>query len=164
MVSGLVERYGRTGFAAITSLIWFLPMASWAGSSDLSPVDRTAVPTVSAAIGGVGFVVWLILLTQLRRYPVTERTRRYALTQMSSNEKTWNLILFIFVAGAIAWLNAAATVDWGPLASALGSGRPGPLAFAGALTLFLIVMIAGIVFSWRKASTAFRERSAQQAR
>ena len=158
-MSRLVERYGRAGFAAIASVIWFVPMASWAGSSDLSPVDRTAVPTVSATLGAIGFVVWLVLLTQLHRYPESKRVRRYSLGQMSQREKIWNLVLFLFICGAVAWLNAAATVDWGPLGSDLSSGRTGAFVIAGALAIFLLAMVAGMIFSWRKSEAAFRVRA-----
>src|ERR1700686_2419659 len=86
VISRLVDRFGRSGFAALTSLIWALPMAAWAGSSDLSPVDKTAYPRVAATIGGVMFVVWLILLAWLLRVHVTPRRHRFALAQMSPAE------------------------------------------------------------------------------
>src|SRR5258706_15978560 len=66
MVNRLVERYGRTGFAALSSVIWALPMAAWAGSPDLSPLDKTADPWGAPAIGLVMLVVWLVLLTRPR--------------------------------------------------------------------------------------------------
>jgi hypothetical protein len=153
-----VERYGRTGFAAITSVIWALPMAAWAGSSDLSPMDKTAYPWIALAIGLVMLVVWIVLLTRLGRVPVSPRQRRFDLAQMSSSEKVWILALVAFGAGLIAWLNAAATVDWGPFGTALGSGKPGPIAFGAGLAVYVIVMVAGMWFSSRKASAAFRTR------
>jgi len=153
-----VERYGRTGFAAITSVIWALPMAAWAGSSDLSPMDKTAYPWIALAIGLVMLVVWIVLLTRLGKIPVSPRQRRFDLAQMSRSEKVWILALVAFGAGLIAWLNAAATVDWGPFGTALGSGQPGPLAFAAGLAVYVIVMVAGMWFSARKASAAFRTR------
>ena len=76
-MSKLVERFGHTGFAAISSVIWALPMAAWAGSSDLSPVDKTATPTIAFTIGAVLFVVWLILIANLGRIQVTRRQRRF---------------------------------------------------------------------------------------
>lgn len=155
-----VDRYGRTGFAAITSVIWALPMAAWAGSSDLSPVDKTAYPWIALGIGIVMLVVWIVLLSRLGRIPVTPRQRRFDLAQMSRSEKTWNLILLGFVAGLIAWLNAAATVDWGPLGTAIGSGKPGPLLFSAGLAVYVIVMVAGILLSVVKAKSAFRRRIA----
>jgi hypothetical protein len=157
-VSRLVDRYGRTGFAAISSVIWALPMAAWAGSADLSPIDQTAYPWIALAIGLVMLVVWLVLLSRLRTFPVSPRQRRFDMTQMSSSEKGWILVLLVFVAGLIAWLNAAATVDWGPLGTALGSGKPGPLLFVAALAVYVVVMVAGIWFSVRKARAAFRRR------
>ncbi len=155
-----VDRYGRTGFAAITSLIWALPMAAWAGSADLSPIDQTAYPWIALGIGIVMLVVWIVLLSRLGRIHMTPRQRRFELAQMSNSEKAWILVLLLFVAGLIAWLNAAATVDWGPLGTALGSGKPGPLLFAAGLAIYVIVMVAGIWVSVRKAKSAFRRRIA----
>jgi hypothetical protein len=154
-----VDRYGRTGFAAITSLIWALPMAAWAGSADLSPIDKTAYPWIALGIGLVMLVVWIVLLTRLGKVPVSPRERRFDITQMSRSERVWVLAVVAFGAGLIAWLNAAATVDWGPLGSAVGSGKLGPILFASVLALFLVAMVAGIWFSWRRAGTAFRLRT-----
>ena len=97
-----VERYGRTGFAAITSVIWFLPMAAWAGSADLSPIDQTAYPWIALGIGIVMLVVWIVLLTRLRGIPVTPRQRRFDYAQMSTREKVWILVLLVFIAGLMA--------------------------------------------------------------
>lgn len=153
-----VDRYGRTGFAAITSLIWALPMAAWAGSADLSPIDTTAYPWIALGIGLVMLVVWFVLLSRLGRIPLSPRQRRFDPAQMSRSERVWILALVAFAAGLIAWLNAAATVDWAPLGTAVQSGKPGPLAFAAGLALYLVVMVAGILLSWRKAGAAFRVR------
>jgi membrane protease YdiL (CAAX protease family) len=155
----LVDRYGRTGFAAITSLMWALPMAAWAGSADLSPIDKTAYPWIALGIGVVMLVVWIVLITRLGRIPVSPRQRRFDLGQMSRSEKVWILALVAFVAGLIALLNAAATVDWAPLGSAVGSGRLGPTLFAAALAIYLVVMVAGIWLSWRRSAAAFRKRT-----
>ena len=108
-MSRLVERFGRTGFAAISSVIWALPMAAWAGSSDLSPVDKTATPTIAFTIGAVMFVVWLILIARLGRIPVSRRQRRFDIGQMSAPEKRWTLACIAFATGLVAWLNAAAS-------------------------------------------------------
>jgi hypothetical protein len=153
-----VDRFGRTGAAAITSLIWALPMAAWAGSSDLSPIDQTAYPWVALTIGIVMLAVWLFLLTRLGRIPVAPRQRRLDLAQMSRSEKRWTLALVAFGAGLIAWLNGAATVDWTPLGAAVGSGKVGPILFATALAAFLVAMLAGIGFSWHRSREAFLER------
>src|SRR5215510_6510594 len=91
MVNRLVERYGRTGFAALSSVIWALPMAAWAGSADLSPIDKTAYPWIALSIGLVMLVVWLVLLSRLGRIAVTSRPRRFDLTQMTKSEKRWTL-------------------------------------------------------------------------
>ena len=159
----MVDRFGRTGFAAITSLIWALPMAAWAGSADLSPIDKTAYPWIALGIGVVMLLVWLVLLSRLGGIPVSSRQRRFDLAQMTPSEKRWTLATAAFATGLIAWLNGAATVDWGPLGSAIGAGKPGPIVFAIALALFLVAMIAGIWFSWRKASAAYRGRRAGAA-
>jgi membrane protease YdiL (CAAX protease family) len=159
MINRLVERFGKTGFAAVSSIIWALPMAAWAGSADLSPVDRTATPTIALAIGVVMLIVWLVLIAGLRRVHVTSRQRRFDIGQMSPSEKRWTLACAAFATGLIAWLNAAATVDWGPLGSAIKAGEAGPMVFAAALALFAIVMVAGIAFTWRKESQAFSLRA-----
>jgi hypothetical protein len=158
-MSRLVDRFGRTGFAALSSLIWALPMAAWAGSADLSPIDKTAYPWIALAIGLVMLVVWLVLLSRLGSIPVSPRERRFDIGQMSRPERVWILAAVAFATGLIAWLNAAATVDWGPLGSAVGSGKAGPMAFAAILGIFLVAMVAGIWLSWRKAGAAFRTRA-----
>jgi hypothetical protein len=160
-MSRLVDRFGRTGFAALSSLIWALPMAAWAGSADLSPIDKTAYPWVALAIGLVMLVVWFVLLSRLGKIPVTPRERRFDMSQMSRSEKVWILAAVAFAAGLIAWLNAAATVDWGPLGSAIGSGKAGPIAFAAGLAVYVVVMVAGIWISVAKARHAFRRRVAR---
>ena len=159
-MSRWVDRFGRTGFAAITSVIWFLPMAAWAGSADLSPIDQTAYPWIALGIGIVMLVVWIVLITRLGRIAVTPRQRRFDYGQMSTSEKGWILVLLVFVSGLIAFLNAAATVDWSPMGAALGSGKPGPLLFAVGLAVYVVVMVAGIWVSVRKVRDAFRRRSA----
>jgi len=157
-MSQLVERFGRTGAAAVTSLIWFVPMAAWAGSSDLSPIDQTAYPKVALAIGVVMLIVWFALLTRITKAPASKDQHRLDLAQMSTSEKRWTLGLIAFGSGLIAWLNAAATVDWSPLPAAVGSGRPGAILFAIALFAFLIAMLAGLWVSWRKSALAYRLR------
>lgn len=155
----LVDRFGKTGFAAITSLIWALPMAAWAGSADLSPIDRTATPSIALGIGVVMLVIWLVLVASLGRVRVSPRQRRFDITQMSPSEKRWTLAAAAFATGLIAWLNAAATVDWGPLGSAIGAGKVGPIVLAVGLALYVVVMAAGIWFSWRKETEAYHRRA-----
>lgn len=157
----LVDRFGRTGFAALASVIWFIPMAAWAGSFDLSPMDKTAYPWIALGIGLVMLAVWIVLLTRLRSIPVAARQRRFDLAQMTRDEKRWSLVTIAFALGAIAWLNTAATVDWTPLVSGLGAGNIATVLFAVALAVFLAVMVAGIAFSWRKESAAFQQRLAR---
>jgi hypothetical protein len=164
MVNRLVERYGRTGFAAISSVIWFFPMAAWAGSFDLSPMDKTAYPWIALGIGVVMLVVWLVILSRLRAIPVSSRQRRFDLGQMSTGEKRWSLGCAAFLLGLIAWLNAAATVDWGPLGSALARGETGPELFAAALALFVVVMVGGIVWTARGTNRAYGLRLLSSSR
>lgn len=158
-MKGLVERFGRTGFAAISSVIWLLPMAAWAGSADLSPVDKTATPSIAFGVGVVMLVVWLILIASLGRFQVSQRQRRFDIAQMTPSEKRWILACIAFALGLIAWLNGAATVDWGPLGSAIAAGKVGPSLLAAGLAIFLLAMAAGVWFSWRKESEAYRRRS-----
>jgi hypothetical protein len=154
----LVERFGRTGFAALASLIWALPMAAWAGSADLSPIDTTAYPWIALSIGLVMLVVWIVLISQLGRVKVTPKQRRFDLSQMSRGEKRWTLATIAFGTGLIAWFNAAATVDWTPLISGVAAGKAGDLLLALGLAAFLVAMLAGVALSWRRASAAFQER------
>jgi hypothetical protein len=162
VIAGLVDRYGRVGFAALASLLWAVPMAAWAGSFDLSPMDKTAYPWIAFAIGLVMLAVWIVILTRLGRIRVTARPHRFDLARMTSSERRWSLGLAAFAVGLIAWLNAAATVDWGPLISAVGAGQAGPMVFALALFLFLVVMVAGVWVTWRRSTEAFRSRAAER--
>lgn len=156
---GLVERFGRTGFAAITSVIWLLPMAAWAGSADLSPIDKTATPSIAFGIGVVMLVVWLALVASLGRFPVSSRQRRWDIAQMSPPEKRWTLACLAFALGLIAWLNAAATVDWAPLGSAIAAGKVGPTLLAIGLAIFLVAMTAGVLWTLRKETEAYHQRT-----
>ena len=157
-MSRIVDRLGRTGFAALTSLIWALPMAAWAGSADLSPIDKTAYPWIALSIGLVMLVAWLILLTRLRKIEVTTRPRRLDFAQMSRDEKRWGLVFFVFVCGVVAWLNAAATVDWSPLARSLAGGNASALMITATLGVVLAALVAGAILSWRRYSAAYRRR------
>ena len=157
-----VDRFGRTGFAAVTSLIWALPMAAWAGSADLSPIDQTAYPWIALTIGVVMFAVWIFLLTRIGRIPVAPRQRRLDMAQMSTSEKRWTLALVAFGAGLIALLNGAATVEWGPLAGAIRDGKVGPILLAVGLAVYLAVMLSGIWLSWRRSRTAFAARRSRR--
>jgi hypothetical protein len=156
----LVDRFGRTGFALLASLIWAIPMAAWAGSADLSPIDQTAYPKVALAIGLVMLVVWVVLLSRLRTIAVTPKAHRFEISQMTRSERLWTLATAAFATGAIAWLNGAATVDWAPLTQAVQQGKPGPTVLALALAAFLIAMVAGVTVSWRRATVAYRARAA----
>lgn len=164
MITGLVDRFGRTGFALLSSLIWALPMAAWAGSADLSPIDKTAYPWIALVIGLVMLAVWLVLLTRLGKVAVTSnRPHRIDFAKMTGSERRWSLALAAFVTGLIGWLNAAATVDWAPLVRGVSAGKVGPTVFAIVLAAFLIAMVVGIWFSWSRATTAFHERAAARS-
>jgi hypothetical protein len=156
-VSALVERWGRTGFALFSSLIWALPMAAWAGSVDLVPGPG---PWVAFWIGVALLVVWLVLLVLVARIPVSKRHRRYDLRAMSRSERRWNAALAVFGIGLIAFLNGAATVDWGILTPSLGAGQLAAMALALALAAFLAAMVFGVVLSWRRSDAAYRRRRA----
>jgi len=158
MMNRWVDRFGRTGFAAVTSLIWALPMAAWAGSADLSPIDQTAYPWIALTIGVVMLAIWIFLLTRLGRIPVAPRQRRLDIGQMSRSEKRWTLALIAFGAGLIALLNGAATVDWTPLVAGVGSGKAGAILLSAALLVYLAAMVLGIGISWRRSRAAFVQR------
>jgi hypothetical protein len=160
VVNRLVERYGRTGFAAISSVIWFLPMAAWAGSFDLSPMDKTVYPWIALGIGIAMLIVWFVLLSRLRSIPVSMRQRRFDLSQMTMSEKRWALGCAAFVIGVVAWLNSAATVDWGPLGTAIGAGETGPTLLAAVLAILLLAMLAGTAWTARNANRAYAARRA----
>ncbi len=157
-MSKLVDRFGRTGVAAIASVIWLLPFAAWAGSADLSPIDRTSTPTIAFTVGVVMLAVWLVLIASLGRFQVTPRQRRFDIAQMSTSERRWALACIAFGCGLIAWLNGAATVDWAPLGSAIAAGKIGPILLAIGLALFALLMAVGIWFTWRRETDAFRRR------
>jgi hypothetical protein len=164
MINGLVDRFGRTGFALLSSLIWALPMAAWAGSADLSPIDKTAYPWVALSIGLVMLAVWLFLLTRIGKATVSSsRPHRIDFAKMTTSERRWGLALAAFVTGLIAWLNGAATVDWAPLVSAVSAGKVGPSVFAFVLAAFLVAIVAGIWISLSRSSAAFRARAATRS-
>jgi hypothetical protein len=160
MIERLVDRFGRTGTAALTSLIWAVPLSAWAGSWDLSPVDKTAYPWVALSIGLVMLLVWLVVLSRLSQAPASTRPHRLDFRQMSTSEKRWGLGLAAFFTGLVAWLSGAATVDWTPLGPALQSGRLGPILLTAALLAYLLIMLAGIWVTWRRSAEAFRRRRA----
>jgi hypothetical protein len=151
----LRERWGPFGFALGLSLIWALPMAAWAGSVDLEPGPG---PWIAFWIGAALLVVWLVLVLGLARIPVSPRHRRYDVRAMSTSERRWNAALAVFGIGLIAFLNGAATVDWGVLTPSLQAGRLGAVALSLGLAAFLIVMLFGIALSWRRANSAYRHR------
>ena len=159
-MNALVDRFGRTGFALLSSLIWALPMAAWAGSFDLSPIDQTAYPWIAFSVGLVMLAVWLFLLTRISKVAVSSgRPHRIDFRKMTSSERRWSVALAGFVIGLIAWLNGAATVDWAPLVSAVSAGKVGPSVLAILLIAFLIAMVVGIWISWSRATAAFRLRA-----
>ena len=153
----LRERWGQFGFGLATSLVWALPMAAWAGSVDLVPGPG---PWIALWIGAALLLAWIVLLVRLGRVPVSLRNRRYDVHRMSDSERRWNVALAVFGIGLIAFLNGAATVDWGVLAPSLEAGRLGSVVLAVGLATFFVVMIFGIAISWQRSSTAYRRRLA----
>ena len=153
----LVERWGRTGFALATSLIWALPMAAWAGSVDLVSGPG---PLVAFWIGTALLIAWIALLVRVRAMPVSRRHRRYDLRSMSRSERRWNVALALFCIGLIAFLNGAATVDWGILTPSLEAGRLAAVPLALGLAAFLVAMVVGVAVSWRRSDAAYRHRKA----
>ena len=153
----MVDKLGRTGFAAVASLAWALPMAAWAGSVDLYPGPR---PWIAFGIGLLLLACWLVLLRWVSKVPVAPRPRRLDLRAMSSVERRWNLVCAACLVGVLGWVNGAATVDWSILGRALASGGAGPYVFTGALLAALALLLAGAALSWRRADAAFRRRAA----
>jgi hypothetical protein len=155
-VTALVRRFGRTGFAALASAAWALPMLAWAGSVDLY---RGLWPWLALAVGIVLLAGWLALVAWVRTVEVEPRPSRLDLGAMTASERLWNALLFVSVLGLVGWLNAAATVDWRLLSGALATGRPGPMLFAAAIGLSLPAFAAGAALSWARADRAYRRRS-----
>jgi hypothetical protein len=156
----LRERWGPFGFALALSLIWALPMAAWAGSVDLSPGPG---PWVAFWIGVALLAVWIVILVRLGKTPVSIQHRRYDVRAMSRSERRWNAALAVFCIGLIAFLNGAATVDWGVLTPSLQAGRLGSVALSLGLGAFLVAMVFGIALSWRRSDAAYRNRRSKDA-
>jgi hypothetical protein len=133
-------------------------MAAWAGSFDLSPMDKTAYPWIAFGIGATMLVVWIAILTRLRRVHMTQRQRRFDLAQMSAGEKRWTVVTIAFATVVIAWLNAAATVDATPLVRAVAAGNAGALLLTIGLAALLVGALIGTAAGWRRASAAYGER------
>ena len=133
-------------------------MAGWAGSVDLVPGPG---PWISFWLGAALLVVWIVLLVRLGGIAVSVRQRRYDVHMMSRSERRWNAALALFGIGLIAFLNGAATVDWGILTPSLETGRLASVALALSLATFLVVMVFGVSFSWRRADAAYRRRQAE---
>jgi hypothetical protein len=132
-------------------------MAAWAGSVDLV---RGPGPWIAFWIGAVLLTVWILLLVWVGRTPVSERHRRYDIRVMSRSERRWNVALAIFGIGLVAFLNGAATVDWGILSPSVEAGRLRSVALALVLAAFLVAMLSGVALSWRRSNDAYRRRKA----
>src|SRR5437764_10522582 len=149
-MSGLVQRWGRTGFALAASVIWLLPMAAWAGSVDLYPGPR---PWIAFGIGVVLLAVWVALIAWSRGVSVPPRPHRFDVTDMKGDERRWLLACAACGLVIVGWLNGAATVDWSLL-----PWNGAAAAFVAALLLVLAAALAGAVYSWRRASAAAKRR------
>ena len=156
MIRQLVQRWGRTQFAAVTCLVWFLPLAAWAGSVDLYPGPA---PWAAFGLGILLLVAWLVVVARLRTIEVEPRPRRLDFSAMSAAERRWSTVFAVCAICLIGWLNGAATVDWGILTPKLAAGRPGPLGLFAGLLVFLLLALAGAVVSWRRSAAAFRARA-----
>ena len=152
-MTALVMRWGRSGFALASSVIWLLPMAAWAGSVDLYPGPR---PWIAFGIGVVLLAVWVALIAWSRGVAVPSRPHRFDVTAMKGDERKWLLACAACGLVIVGWLNGAATVDWSLLRSNTATA-----AFVTGLVLILLAAVAGAVFSWRRASAAFRGRLGQ---
>jgi len=152
-MTALVERWGRTGFALAAAVIWLLPMAAWAGSVDLYPGPR---PWIAFGVGVVMLAVWVALVVWSRRVPVPPRPHRFDVAAMRGDERRWLLAFAACGLVIVGWINGAATVDWSLLHWSAGTA-----AFVAVLTAVLLAALAGAVFSWRRASAAFRGRLGQ---
>jgi hypothetical protein len=152
-MTALVERWGRTGFALAASVIWLLPMAAWAGSVDLYPGPR---PWIAFGIGVVMLALWVALVVWSRGVPVQPRAHRFDVAAMKGDERRWLLACAACGLVIVGWLNGAATVDWSLL-----RGSASTTVFVAALLAVLLAAVAGAVFSWRRASAAFRGRLGQ---
>src|SRR2546423_2904967 len=152
-MTALVMRWGRSGFALASSVIWLLPMAAGAGSVDLYPGPR---PWIAFGIGVVLLAVWGALIAWSRGVAVPSRPHRFDVTAMKGDERKWLLACAACGLVIVGWLNGAATVDWSLLRSNTATA-----AFVTGLVLILLAAVAGAVFSWRRASAAFRGRLGQ---
>jgi hypothetical protein len=152
-MAGLVERWGRTGFALAAAVIWLLPMAAWAGSVDLYPGPR---PWIAFGVGVVMLAVWATLVLWSRRVPVPARAHRFDVAAMKGDERRWLLACAACGLVIVGWLNGAATVDWSLL-----RWNAGTTVFVAVLVVVLLAAVAGAAFTWRRASAAFRGRLGQ---
>lgn len=151
-VTRLVERWGRFGFAALTSVAWLLPCAAWAGSFDLGPHPGTG-PWVALALGLALLAAWLALVVWIQRVAVPPRRHRFDVGQMSAPERWWSLGFFASSLVVLAWLNAAATVDW----TLIRPSRAAVLLVV-VLVAILVAAVAAAAVCWRQAALAYSRR------
>jgi len=148
-----VEKHGWTAFAALTSLVWALPLAAWAGAVDFAP-DAFFAAFFAACL----FPAWVYVAWRARRWRVPGRYR-WEPAQMSRPELVWGILAALAATGVIGWLNAALTVDWGSLGPGLSAGRPGIWVFVVAALAVLAGCAAATVVCSRRAAAAYRLRS-----
>ncbi len=152
MLRGFVRGWGWTAFAGLSSLVWALPLAAWAGAVDF---DRSAWSL--AVLGGLLFPIWAAVAWRARRWRVPGRYR-WEPAQMSRAELRWSALAALAATGVIGWLNAAATVDWRLLRPGLAAGRPGPWVLLVAALALLAGLAVAALACWRRASAAYGRR------
>ena len=157
MIRQLVERHGATPVVAIASLPVLVPLAAWAGTVDLAPSAGTWIA------GGLGLLLilpWFLFARHAYSIQglLPPRARRFEWRQMSGPERGWLLGAFAGVTGVVGWLNAAATVDLGPLLAGVAAGRPGIIALGLGAAAFLALSVALAVYCWRRARDAYFQR------
>ena len=157
----LVARFGSTGFAALASALWGVPLCFFAGG-----VEFDARAFWGLYLGIALFPVWVVLAIRARRIERTliaaegaARRRRFDLHQMSSSEWRWAVGFGVAMLAIIGWLNAAATVDLGGLAPGLAAGNARVLGFVEAAVLFLVVAIVAAVYCWARNARAYLRRA-----
>lgn len=158
----LVSRYGTLPVSGISALPWVLPLSSAAGAGDL--YGWTPGVTLSAILAAVLFPIWLFFAVrvaiagrEVRRLGATVPDR-FELRAMSSGERAWWLAFLVVALALLGWLSAVATVDWYLLGPPLGRGDGPAWLLAAGTALSGLLLVAGSVWTWRRARRAYRGR------